>query len=85
MKRRKKQEVYYALSGSNAYGIFNNYEKAIASRLYVTKSNIKKFYDFEDAKEWAEDRFNEMQVPYLTGYKIKEIKKVNWCYFRKKV
>ena len=61
MRRRKKQEVYYALSGSNAYGIFNNYEKAIASRLYVTKSNIKKFYDFEDAKEnsgkYVEDFF----------------------------
>lgn len=83
MSRRKRQREYYALAGCNAYGVYNNYDEALLSKTYVKKANIKKFSNFEDAKEWAEERFYEFQNGFEMGV-IAEIKRTNWTYHKKK-
>ena len=82
MSRRKRQREYYALAGCNAYGVYNNYDEALLSKTYVKKANIKKFSNFEDAKEWAEERFYEFQNGFEMGA-IAEIKRTNWTYHKK--
>lgn len=62
MSRRKRQREYYALAGCNAYGVYNNYDEALLSKTYVKKANIKKFSNFEDAKEWRKKDFMNFKM-----------------------
>ena len=38
MKRRK----YYGVAGSNGYGVYDNYDRVLESRPFITEFTIKK-------------------------------------------
>lgn len=80
----RKKEVFYGIAGINAYGVYNDWDKVLESRKYIAEFQTKKWKGFDEAKAWAEETYEEKQ--YRTGgyYEIPEIKKVNWCYYRKK-
>ena len=84
MSTKKKTITYYAIAGLNAYGVFTDSSKAENATNYIFAHKAKKFKDFEEAKDWATDRFYHLQPPYETFAGIEPITKVNWCYHRKK-
>ena len=43
------------------------------------------YNDYEDAKKWAQETYEGLQPDYCWDYQIAEIRKMNWCYYRKKV
>ncbi len=80
-----KKEKFYGVAGVNAYGVYNDYEKVCKSRRFIAKFKTKKFNEFESAKHWAEDTYEELQRGFYYDYEIPEITKLNWCYYRKKI
>lgn len=76
---------FYGVAGVNAYGVFSDYGKAMNAKTYIAKFKVKKFSDFEDAKEWAEDIYYDYQTNYKKEYTISEITRINWVYYRKVV
>ena len=77
-------EKYYGIAGINAYGVYNSYEKVMEKKEYIVKFKVKSFKEFEDAKVWAEEQYYDLQGGYLYEYKIEEIQRINWTYYRKK-
>jgi hypothetical protein len=73
---------YYGLAGKNGYGVYHDYDKLTEARIYIRASRIKGFDSFEEAKEWVEDQFWEMQ-PMFVSTSIENIKSLNWTYFAK--
>ena len=79
MKRRK----YYGVAGSNGYGVYDDYEKVLETRPFVTAFTVKKFKDFDEAKSFAIDEYDKLQGGELGAYAIEEINNKNWFYHRK--
>ena len=82
MKRNRRDKKYYAVAGTNACGVYDNYDKILESQRFITKFKCKRFDNFADAKSEAESYYIDLQEPY-SCYEIPEIKKVNWLYYRK--
>ena len=80
----KNGKRYYAVAGSNAYGVMDDYERALAVNVYVRNFKVKKFSSFKDAKEYAEDMYLELQKEPTLGRDIDEIEKINWIYYKKR-
>ncbi len=80
-----KKIKYYAVAGVNAYGVYDDYERVLESKKYIAEFKLKKFDTFDDAKMWAEDTYDDLQVNCKVEYQIWEIKRLNWCYFRSAV
>lgn len=80
-----KKIKYYGIAGVNAYGVYNDYEEVKKSRKYIAAFKNKRFDNFEDAKKWAQETYEGLQPDYCWDYQIAEIRKMNWCYYRKKV
>lgn len=79
------KKKYYGVAGVNGYGVYNNYDEAFETKKYLMKFRNKSFDTFEKAKEWAEDTYYELQHGVIYEYRIEEIEKMNWIYYRKKV
>ena len=83
-EKTMKKQKYYGIAGVNAYGVYDDYEKVLESRQYIAKFKNRRFDDFEEAKEWAEWMYEELQADSSIDYDIKELRQVNWCYFRQR-
>lgn len=81
MKRRK----YYGVAGSNGYGVYDNYDRVLKSRPFVTAFTVKKFKDFDEAKVFALDEYDRLQDGELGSYEIEDINEKNWFYRRKPI
>lgn len=79
-----KTTKFYGVAGVNAYGVYDDYVKVQECKRYIAKIHVKKFDDFTKAKEWAENTYEEMQYGIIDDYRIDEIRKMNWTYYRKK-
>ena len=79
------KEKYYGVAGVNGYGVYDDYEKAMKSRLYIKCWQIKKMKSFVLAKGWAEDMYQNLQPDNWQEYSIQEIERVNWAYYRKQI
>lgn len=77
------KKKYYGVVGINGYGVYDDYEKTVKSMSYLVKEKCKSFSTFEDAKNWAEDSFYEMQKD-LFDLSIEPILRVNWIYYKEK-
>lgn len=78
MKRKK----YYGVAGSNGYGVYDNYNRVLKSRPFITAFTVKKFKDFDEAKVFALDEYDRLQDGALGSYEIEEINEKNWFYRR---
>lgn len=84
MSKTKKEKIYYAVTGLNAYGIYTNLEKARNAAKYVIDFKGGRFTDLETAKAWAINTLFSMQplgdpfpvIPFIT--------RLNWLYYREK-
>lgn len=83
--RNRKSKQYYGVAGVNAYGVYTNYGKVLEAKEYIKQFNCKKHPNFNSAKEWAVERFEDLQGEDWMDYKIQEIKKRNRCYFRQPI
>ena len=82
--KNKKKNKFYSVSGCNAYGVFDSYEQVMVAQKYIGAFKCKRFDNFEDAKYEAEERFWNLQKDVFTEYEIQEIRRINWCYYKKK-
>lgn len=79
-----KSKKYYALAGTNAYGVYTNWGRVVHDRDFVSKHKFKKFGTFESAKTYAEQVYDKFQCGAEEGeYCIDEIKEVNILYQRR--
>lgn len=46
------KEIYYALAGANAFGVYNDRNKLLQSRKYVKSAKEKSFSTFDEAEEY---------------------------------
>lgn len=76
---------YYAVAGKNAYGVYTNYAKMQKDRTYIAAFRCQRCDSYEEAKQEAELIFNLMQSGNPFGYKIEEIERINWCYYKKRL
>lgn len=53
MGKKSKDKKWYALVGSNAIGIYNNYYRAEEAGAFVFKRIIKGFNTFKQARKYA--------------------------------
>lgn len=79
-----KKSRFYAVAGVNAYGVYDNYDEVLKSKKYIASFKCKRFTDFEVAKNEADRMYVEMQGDNYFDYTISEIKRINWCYYRRK-
>ena len=80
----KNGKRYYAVAGSNAYGVLDDYNRVAAVNVYIRNLKVKKFYSFKDAKDYAEDMYLELQKEPILGRDIDEIERMNWIYYKKR-
>lgn len=78
-----KKNKFYAVSGENGMGVYTDYDQAMETKRWVRKHQVRKFVDFEAAKEAAEDRFWELQED-AWSFSIEPIKRTNFIYYRKR-
>lgn len=77
------RRMYYGVAGSNGYGVYNNYNRMLDSRPFITAFTVKKFKDFDEAKVFALDEFARLRDGELGSYEIEELDEKNWLYRRK--
>lgn len=82
--KKNKRSKFYAVAGCNAYGVYDDYDRILESRPYIASYKCKSFNNYEDAKYAAEEMFFDLQKDVFAEYEIPEIKKINWCYYKKK-
>lgn len=80
----KKKEKYYALSGVNGYGVYNDYSRVKDAVRFLANPYCERYDSFDKAKEAATTRFYDIQENFLWEVEIDEIERMNWLYYRKK-
>lgn len=65
MKRRK----YYGVAGSNGYGVYDNYDRVLESRPFITEFTIKKLKTL-------------MKQKSSRSMNMKDCRKGNWVHMR---
>ena len=78
MNRKK----YYGVAGDNGYGVYNRYDKVLESKPFITRFKLKGFRDFDEAKVFALNTYEELQDETIGQYQIEELDKQNWFYRR---
>lgn len=68
---------YYGVAGTKGYGVYNNWYQARNARRYTPHYKVKGEKDFEKAKAFAKDKFDELQNGRKEGYYIEDITSEN--------
>lgn len=76
---------FYGVAGINGYGVYDNYDRVLKTRPFVTAFTIKKFKDYDEAKVFALDEYERLQDGTLGSYDIEEINEKNWFYYRERI
>ena len=71
---------YYGVAGTRGYGVYNNWYQARNARRYTPHYKVKGEKDFEKAKAFAKDKFDELQNGRKEGYYIEDITSENVFY-----
>lgn len=71
---------FYGVAGLNGYGVYDDYEKVLKTRPFVKKYKVKRFADFNQAEEYANEMYQSMQCDANKFYKIDSISDLNWFY-----
>lgn len=81
------KDKYYAVYGSNGFGVFVDYTKAAAQMKFMTKGNLKRLNDKKDAFEYAIEMYNSKQSAYdfQSRYYGDEKLSLNWIYYRNNI
>lgn len=78
-----KTKKFYGVAGTNGYGVYDDWGEVMRARLYIKEIKTQRFDNYEDAKEFAYDRFVLLQYGVKEFYQIDEITKLNWFYHKK--
>lgn len=78
-----KKSKFYAVSGENGMGVYTDYDQALETKRWVKKHQVRKFDNFEAAKEAAEDRFWDLQGNDWM-FSIKPITSVNFISYKRR-
>jgi len=72
-----KRKNYYAVIGSNGFGIVNSWEKVCRVKRYFSSFNCHGFFTYEDAYKWLEETFCRI---YTNGnYQFPSIDEIAYC------
>lgn len=74
---------YYGVAGTRGYGVYNNWNQAKSARRYTPHYKVKSEKDFDKAKEYAKDKFDELQNGRKDGFYIEDITSVNVFYTKR--
>ena len=56
------RNTYYSVFGCNGLGVFNDYSAVLKAKHFLNSFNCKKHNDFEQAKAYAIQKYNEFQI-----------------------
>lgn len=74
---------YYGVAGTRGYGVYNNWYQARNARMYTPHYKVKGEKDFEKAKAFAKNKFDELQNGRKEGYYIEDITSENVFYTKR--
>ena len=77
---KNKRKNYYAVVGVNGYGVYNDYEKVLASHPYIKNYKCKGVKTYEEAVEQAFQMFHEIRGPITVRKVLEPIGSLNWFY-----
>lgn len=76
---------YYGVAGTRGYGVYTNWNQAKSARRHTPQYKVKGEKDFDKAKAYAKDKFDELQNGRKDGFYIEDITSVNVFYTKRDV
>lgn len=73
-----KKKKYYGVTGTNGYGVYNDYTKVMLSKPYIKKYKVKSFGTFIEARNYAIETHHILQNISKPFFIVEENKKLNW-------
>lgn len=74
---------YYGVAGTRGYGVYTNWNQAKSARRHTPHYKVKGEKDFDKAKAYAKDKFDELQNGRKDGFCIEDITSVNIFYAKR--
>lgn len=71
---------YYGVAGTRGYGVYTNWNQAKSARRHTPQYKVKGEKDFDKAKAYAKDKFDELQNGRKDRFYIEDITSVNVFY-----
>ena len=68
---------YYGVAGTRGYGVYTNWNQAKSARRHTPQYKVKGEKDFDKAKAYAKDKFDELQNGRKDRFYIEDITSVN--------
>ena len=59
---------YYGVAGTRGYGVYTNWNQAKSARRHTPHYKVKGEKDFDKAKAYAKDKFDELQNGRKDGF-----------------
>ena len=82
MSKPNKRKIYYAIAGTNGYGIYTNVKSASKSVKYLSNWRYEVFYDVEEAVRWATHTISALNGNSVIS--IYPITRFNWLFYKEK-
>ena len=76
---------YYGVAGTRGYGVYTNWNQAKSARRHTPQYKVKGEKDFDKAKAYAKDKFDELQNGRKDRFHIEDITSVNVFYTKRDV
>ena len=76
---------YYGVAGTRGYGVYTNWNQAKSARRHTPQYKVKGEKDFDKAKAYAKDKFDELQNGRKDRFYIEDITSVNVFYTKRDV
>ena len=76
---------YYGVAGTRGYGVYTNWNQAKSARRHTPQYKVKGEKDFDKAKVYAKDKFDELQNGRKDRFYIEDITSVNVFYTKRDV
>lgn len=80
--------MFYGVYGKNGFGVYDEYFWAKRQLDYLSRSNIKRFDEKDEALCWAIDGYNNYQFgngSENSYYGSTDNIRMNWIYYRKDI
>lgn len=71
---------FYGISGTNGYGVFDDYNKVLEQKPYIRGFKIKGFRYYNEAESYAINTFKQLVYGKSDAIKVHEIRRINRFY-----